>query len=257
MNWSESLEYLGLERKKYLILATGLLLGLLIGFVNPILGLIPVLSALAGPVYLAEARRSQLKSQIPDVAMEIANLWGILDIREILKRSKLEVLRKAEERISRGMPVVKALRQVENEEPAMRPLIDLLILGYQSGRDISPMLNRMADQYSMELAIRNEMMANMLIQRVTIFAASGIIVPFVIGSTQSLVSSLPPVSMNPEIERMAILGSQIYVGIYAVLAGVFLGWTTGKKLVSSLLFSSGILGLATIVYLASRGLLNF
>ncbi len=244
------IEYIGWEGKFWRYLGASAILAGLIGLVNIMLTPIPIIITLGVPVYLAEKKRMAIKRAIPEIAMSVSELWGVIPISNILERQENEEMKKTGKAIERGVPVVKALRDLERKVPELGPITSILISSYRGGYDASKLLYRLANQYSGEIIIQEETKANQLIESITIASSATVMVPFVIGSmvsmSRSLGASLLGNSVPVSIQRMAILGSSVYIGIFAIMAGLYLG-ITSNSIRKSVLYSGVILPIAIIV----------
>ena len=255
-SWDASIEYLGLENKKLEIIVGTVLLSTILFYMNPLTAIIPPIAAYGIPIYLADARRARIKRRIPDIAMEFSSLWDIIPIQEMLARSGDKSLSDAGKMIERGTPVPVALEIARKREPELGQIISILITGWRSGVDVSSMLSKLADQYSKQSSIVENMKASMMIEKATIISASALIVPFVIGSTESLASGIGNALIgNPlpvSVREMAVLGSKVYTGVYSLLSGLYLSMSSGKSWRSGFFYSAIILVIAILVLLASE-----
>ncbi len=190
--------------------------------------LLPVL-AIGIPMYLKEAKRRGRIARIPEIAMTISELWGLIPIHEILRRSGDEVLRAAGRLIEEGVSVKKALETAKKDAPELGELVDLILSGYKTGGQVSKMLAALAERQAAEIAINEEARVNQFIERATIAASATVVVPFVIGSMVSLTNSMAAASMlntAPDALRQnAILGSKAYILVFASISGFYLGLT--------------------------------
>ncbi len=254
-NWKKDLAYLGLEDKKNTILAGAILISLLLLLVNPILCLIPPIIAIGLPMYLAEVKRAKIRKSIPDLAMDISSLWGVLPLRDILKMSENQALREAGLMIERGASVKEALKSAVKKEPEIKPIADILLTCYKTGIDASKLLSSLAEEIASKTSIDEEMKASLTIEKMTLVGASGVIVPFVLGAMSSLTNSFyfPNIAemgittVSQETKQMAILGSQIYVILYALIVSFYLALSSGK-LKKAVLYSGVLVPLAFLIF---------
>ncbi len=248
--FKKDLEYTGLENKFVQYLGISVLTSILLWYTLPLFSPIPIILVIGFPVYLAEAKRARIRKSIPDIAMSVAELWGLMPISEILKRQENPELVKTGKAIESGVPVSKALLDLEKKVPELEPVVRIIKSSYRTGHNASKLLTKLAEQYSSEQIIREETRANQLIESVTIGSAASIMVPFIIGSMVSMSRQLSSGFLGsvPEgIQNMAILGSQGYIGIYAVIAGIYLGLSSGS-MKKGILYSGILLPIALSIY---------
>ncbi|GEM_PF-6974454 len=253
MNWLEDLEYSGFgERKLEFLLACLALSGL--GVFHPLLSLIGPAMLVGLPVFLAEMKRARLKKELPSIALEISTLWGILPMDEILIRVKNKELNKVGKAIKAGVPPIKAFEGTSRE---LDPIVKLLKNGYKTGGDISLAMRHLAEDLAEEEGIKEEINSSLSVEKLTMIGGT-IVIPFVLGITNSLARSLDYSGLSIigkgtiETSRMAFIGNSIYVIEYAIIAGLYLGLVEGN-MKKSLLYSTALALVSFFIYNIALG----
>lgn len=166
---------------------------------------------------------------------------------------------KACKEIENGASVEQALLHLKKrcKSRVMDRMADLLIMGYESGADLSRVFREAAEDLFETQFLLQERQAVLLIQKYTILLAGGLIVPIVLGLVSGLVRQLDFSSLalleiglkagqRKELLEAASLGTQLYLVEYAVLASFFVAnqegnWKKGV-LYSAILLPVGLTG---------------
>ena len=245
---------------KYVVI--GVLSGLALFPINPAISIIPILIAFLLPVYKSEIQKTRTKSQIPEIALDLSSLWGVLPLYKILKSQNNIHIQKFGVLLEKGTPLNKAIKIISRDAPELQPLLEIIQTCYKTGIDASKLLVNLADEYQTKMSLEDEMKTSTMIERVTILAASAVIVPVVIGAIISLSHnmnfssmSLLGVSQVPETTKeLALLGSKLYVGIYSIVSGVYLALSGRKSLKVGALYSLLLVIASTAVLQAATGI---
>ncbi len=250
MQWLEDLEYSGLARRKLeFILACLALTGL--GMVNPILAVLGPVMLVGLPMFLAESKRIKVKKELPEVALEISTLWGILPLDKILMKVKNEELNKIGRMMVSGVPPLRALKASSTD---VNPITRLLISAYSTGGDISIAMRHLAEDLAKEESLKSEMKSMLSIEKLTMMGGA-VLVPFILGITSSLAKSInisAITNSSSDLASFASTGNYVYIIEYAIIGGVYLGIVDGG-LKKSLVYSALLATIAFFVFQISLG----
>ncbi|MFH0714554.1 MAG: type II secretion system F family protein [Candidatus Diapherotrites archaeon] len=191
--------------------------------------------------FFEQQRVKKLQESTPDLLLLAALLprrSGFAHIVHYLSESCGEEWAKefeqAEKQLKAGESVEKSLKGISerNPDPVIERAIQLLVQGYQSGADLSEVFKEAADDILQTQGILRERQANMTVEKYTLLAAGGLIVPLVLGLLVGMVSGFPQdmgaelgVGLSAE-ARNALLNATltaipIYLFEYALLASYF------------------------------------
>lgn len=141
---------------------------------------------------------------------------------------------KALSEIQNGASVENALQNIKKrcQSPVIDRMIELLVAGYESGADLSAVFREVAEDLYQTKALFSERQAALLVEKVTVLVAGGLIVPVVLGlvwsmmnrfdfSTLSVLEIGLDAASRKTLWSAALLGTQAYLIEYALLASVF------------------------------------
>lgn len=228
---------------------------------------IPMLSIFMIPKYLSGKRTREIEYFLSDALYQASSLSSFASVEEILKSiaesgygSLSEEFEKAYREIQTGASFEDSLKNIveRNRSKLLEKCLGVLILGYQTGADISNALREIADDISQTFDIYRQRSVGMTVEKYTLLMAGGIIVPLLLGSMISLVqglnlSSLAGLgfglkeSLKNSILHNAVIGNQIYIGIYAIISSVFVAFQE-NKIENALTYSALILPSSLILF---------
>ena len=219
-----------------------LMAGVVVACLSPLIVLLTV------PDYLAQRRTRRIEDALPEALYRAASLSSFSTMESVIEelaREKTELGKEfasALRRIRTGMGFDDALRitRERNDSRLLSRSVELIIVGYDSGADISRALRSIADDASdMKSALR-EKAAAAFMEKATLLMGGGVIVPIILGAMVSLVnglngSSLAALGIGMDAASRAallsssILGNKIYILVYACMASTFVAQQEGMR----------------------------
>lgn len=188
-----------------------------------------------------------LSEAILEISVFVDNI-SLIKLIETVSEMDFPFLKKDFEfiniQIKNGEEVGSAIKKVQkmNNSKELSRFFDILLQGYYSGGKLSKLLNEFAEEMLQNRAIIRERQAVMLVTKYTLLLASILIVPIILGLIITLVSGFNLSMGNSEFfeiglsgkEReelfsLAVLGVQIYIIEYALIASFFLAIQEGNK----------------------------
>ena len=196
-----------------------------------------------------EKRKLQKESLLPDLLLEASVFCDETSFINTIRRLSMQEFpllskdfQRAFNEISSGAGVEETLERMRkmNQSRAFSSVLSLLLQGYHSGAGMSDMFKEAAENLLEMQAVLRERGAVMLINKYTLILAAGLIVPAILGLIVGLVSgmsfdSIGEMSIGMEVgERvrmleLASLGTNIYLGEYAIISAFFLAIQEGNK----------------------------
>ena len=217
--------------------------------------------------YKREKRNKEIECYLAEALYRASSLSSYTSFENILKAigesgygALSEEFRKAHTEVRGGESMDTALERIakRNESRILKRTIDILVNGYRTGMDLSEALKETAEDAEKILEIERENNASMIVEKYTILFAGGVIVPLILGTMIALVSGLDLSSLsefgvqaNDGVLQNAILGNQVYVVIYSIIASLFIAFQENKK-ENSVLYMALLLPLAIVLFNAAR-----
>lgn len=203
--------------------------------------------ALSLPDFLARQRSSAIDRALPDALYNASSVAGFSAFEEVLEAlsrgsgplaAEFAAVRNG---VSLGRSPPDALHAAgrRNDSRSFRRVCGLLAAGYAMGADMAAALREAADDISETASAVRERAAGLAIEKWTLLLAGGVVVPFTLGMMVSLTSSLDlgalsdfgvglDVGQKAELHSAAVLGNEIYLAAYSLLAAVFVAHLEGK-----------------------------
>ena len=164
--------------------------------------------------------------------------------------------------IRAGYSVREALGEMKKRNPSvlLRRACDLLLKAYRSGGDAGGMFKEIAeDIYSLHEIVR-ESAAALSLQKYTLLIGGAVLVPIVLGLLFNITSSLQQgfseelLSMpsNPQLFQAVLWANQLYLVVFALVAGVFISRLEGKP-GKAIVYFAAMAPLALILFNLVRG----
>ncbi|MBI5159751.1 type II secretion system F family protein [Candidatus Micrarchaeota archaeon] len=197
--------------------------------------------------YKVEQRNAELERFLPDALFQASSLQkgiGIEKTIQSIAKSQYGALSKeftyAHNQTQAGASPQKTLLQIaeRNNSLLLERSMELLARGYSTGADMQHALKETADDIFTIFSIVRERAASLAIQKYTLLLGGGIIVPIILGTTFTLVSSLDYTALEmmtntPAAEKTAFLettktATQAYLATFAALAAVFIAQQEGS-----------------------------
>lgn len=180
-------------------------------------------------------RSAALERELPDALAHASALShftppeGIVDALSEGYGPLSQEFRKAGRWLRKGLPLGEALRRTgeESGSPLVRQAMRLLADGLASGADVSVALKLSAEHARALQRVRAERGSITMVEKYTLLLAGGIIVPLILGTMSHVVGGLDIAGFGAgqaeDVAANAVLGSQVYLVEYALIAAVFAG----------------------------------
>lgn len=228
---------------------------------------IPFLAIFMVPKYFSNKKTREIEYFLSDALYQASSLSSFASVEEILKSIAdsgygplSEEFEKAYWEIQTGASFEDSLKSMikRNRSELLEKCLRVLILGYETGANISDALKEIAEDISQTFDLYRQRSASMTVEKYTLLMAGGIMVPLILGSMISLVQGLNlsalsglgfglKESLKNSILNNAVLGNQIYIGIYAIMSSVFVAFQE-NKIENALVYSAIILPLSLILF---------
>jgi hypothetical protein len=223
-------------------------------------------------LYLFEHRTQQKEALIPDALLQAALFpenTDIVSIMRYLSRAEYGLL--SEEfaqtcsEIEKGTPVHTALENMKerNNSKIIDRACSLLLHGYESGTAMHALFQEAADDLLETNALIRERGAALTIEKYTLLFAGGLIVPSILGLIVGMVNGFAfiggsdldfglPIETRKELLAAALLGNQVYIVEYALIAAFFLAHQEGDRK-KVLVYAGFLLPASLMAYTLARG----
>lgn len=195
--------------------------------------------------YIEERKKTEIEKYIVEALYQASSLAGYTSFENVIKalaESNYGALSKEFSRvynaIRAGESVDVSLEQLmrRNNSTIFKRAISILLNGYKTGIDLPGALREVAEDAEKTLALERENRASATITKYTILLAGGVIVPIILGNMISLVSALDFSELssfdigthNNKLLENAVLGNQIYVALYSVIASFFVAYQENR-----------------------------
>jgi archaellum biogenesis protein FlaJ (TadC family) len=222
--------------------------------------------------YLEEKKTREIESFIPSALLQLSSFPRKTPLEKMVSSlAKAEFgelskeFSKAQKAIARGASVKQALNAVaeRNSSLLLSRIIRLLLELHESGAEFSNSFKKISEDVFSIQAIERERSSSFSLQKYTILVAGGVLAPLVLGLVVGMVSSLnfsttgfgEFLKQGPEAENLAsstILASQIYLVIFAFLAGSFVAMQEGKEK-KAVIYYGLLIPLSLLVFNAAKG----
>jgi flagellar protein FlaJ len=139
-----------------------------------------------------------------------------------------EGFEKASKAIKRGSTLGEALGLMAHDSPShvVRQALSLLAEGLESGADVGAALKKTAEHARAIQRVQAERKAIIAVEKHTLLLAGGLLVPLLLGTMSKVVGGMGLGSSA--VAEAAVLGSQVYLVEYAVIASGFAGMLEGN-----------------------------
>ncbi len=191
-----------------------------------------------------EQRTRKIEQQVPDSLILFASLpihTPFEQAIEILSNSSQEPIRSEWVRVHRHIQksgnVIKALEKFGEgmNSSIISRCMHLFERGYESGASIHGAAASLAHDLLVHQAHFQERSATLLVEKYTLLLAGGILVPVLLGVLVGVVEKLPfhllteNAATHQALFSAALISIRGYLGIYAALAGIFVGMQENRK----------------------------
>lgn len=197
--------------------------------------LLPLAAVYAVPLYFWESKQKAIEEELPQALYRAASnpFIPLEELVEDLAEGSSPLAKefsRAARQVKNHVPVDQALENMAkaSDSQLLKRALGLLLQGYRTGADMSDALRETAEEISGVAEVLREQAAATTIEKYTLLLAGGVIVPLVLGALISMVSSLDftglselGFSSTEGVFENALLGTQLYIVEYAVLASLF------------------------------------
>jgi len=198
--------------------------------------------------FLFENRKRKIEDSMPELLLQLSlfpNQTPLTQIMNYISKNKISLIARdfeiALNEIEKGLDIKKALISIKekNKSLIIDKVIELMILNHESGRDFSDIYKEMAENLLSMQELLRERNASLLIEKYTLLIAGSLLVPLVLGLISGLTSKLDFSGLeeigfqassvaSKAIQENALLGNQIYLIEYSLIAGFFVALIEGK-----------------------------
>ncbi len=159
--------------------------------------------------------------------------------------------------IKKGYSVQKSLQEIctRNKSKLLERVINLLIVGYKSGKDMHFVFNKIS-QYILHIQeLERERYSSLAIQKYTLLISAAILVPLILGWIQSIIvgfdfssfQTIGVVSIDPNLQIYAKYATYIYLCELSVISSYFVALIDGNTK-KSLIYLLIILPIALLIF---------
>ncbi|MFH0955214.1 MAG: type II secretion system F family protein [Candidatus Micrarchaeota archaeon] len=198
--------------------------------------------------YRFEQRKREKESQSADVLLAASSLPTGAKAEELLLLASSDdfgLLGKefetARRELDAGVSLEDSLIHVKQRcgSVSIGRMVDLLVVGVQSGADLSLVFRETAEDLLETQGLLEERQAALVIEKYTILVAGGIVVPLILGLVFGLVQKMDfellsnleiglTSQTRKELLQFSNWGTLAYLAEYGVLAGIFVGLQEGN-----------------------------
>ncbi|MBN3037557.1 MAG: type II secretion system F family protein [Candidatus Diapherotrites archaeon] len=213
--------------------------------------------------FFEAGRIRRMEGELPDVLYHASSLCSASLHDVVFALGSLDGVLGGEfaaagRRLRAGASVEEALSPLRLS-PLLSRVVDVLVVASSTGADVSQVLRDMADHAGREFEVRRERAAITTLEKATLLFAGGCVVPLMLGSLMPVVSGMDSggslLSVVSESSRVALLenalvGLQLYLVEYAVIASVFVAFQEGA-LERALLYAAVLVPLSMFLFHAA------
>lgn len=216
-------------------------------------------------LYNEEQRQLRIETELSDFLLQASLFPRNSDITSILstlaKQNKGLLSKEFEiclDQIRKGYSVELSLNGIinRNKNKLLQRAMYLLLIGYNSGKDLSDVFNKMSKEIIALQDVSREKTSAISIQKYTLFISSGVLVPLVLKWVSNIVASID-ISNLDSLELFAVdktvavfagYAINIYLFEFALISSIFIAIADGnwKKFV---LYAIFLIPLAYLVFI--------
>ncbi|GEM_PF-4805916 len=229
--------------------------------------LIPMALFFVVPGYFVAKRKSEIEYYLTDALFQASSLSEFMGLDEVVKSlSESNYGALSEEfaivyrQIKAGAPFESAIKHMikRNNSRILERTMNLILMGYSTGADISQSLKEVAEDLSKTYDSYRQRAASLTVEKYTLLASASFIVPALIGLMISLVngfdlSNLQELGLGlandqkSAILNNSMLGNQIYIILYSFIASIFIALQE-NRIEKSLIYITIITPLSYLVF---------
>ena len=220
----------------YALVPVVLLLGVL-GI--PELGLVAVISVLFSRNITQIRKESRIREQFPEFLLQLSSYIKYLPLEKALERIGVETplkekVREFRSKLETTKNITEAVKVFASSRDQLISLSGrVLEITYKTGKEMSYILQSLGKEMIKENIRKRDAEIGLLIERYTLLIGGGLLVPGILGISFSFSSTLnidfPEIGMtqNSSLTQAILLANRIYLTVYSIIVGSFLG--SGKN----------------------------
>lgn len=230
------------------------------------LTLLPPLLSYFYPRYEDRKRIREMEKEIVPCLYHASSVASFKPTEKVLKtishghRELSKEFKKAHREIETGSSVKKALKRMKErvDSDLVKRTVEVLVTGHESGADLSKALEETAEEAAQLYKVKRKREVASTVEKYTLLLAGGVIVPLLLGSLISVIGSLNFTGLSSmeiglsqgvkeAIRRNSVLGNQLYIGVYSVLASFFVAYQE-KKIERGLVYMAILLPVSILLF---------
>lgn len=232
-----------------------------------VLSFLPLVAAYVVPSYFWMARQRQLEAELAQ-ALHRAASNSFLPAEALLAElaagdgALAKEFRKASMQVKNGIPVDDALEAMAgaNDSRMLAMALGLLVQCYRTGADMAGAFRETADEISGIASVMRQQAISTTVEKYTLLLAGGVIVPLVLGALVAMVGSLSFSGLSElgfgavdqgALLANALLGSEVYIAEYAVIASVFVAYQE-SSLEKAVVYIAVLVPLSLALFMLAR-----
>ncbi len=185
-------------------------------------------------------KKKKIEKELPSTLFEAASLSSFMTLEQVihsLSQGSGELaleFKKVSNQIKHGITAEKALKSMkkDSKSPVLERAVNTMLKAHEAGGNPSKMLKETAEDINETAEAIQEKSTNTAIEKYTLLLAGGGLVPMILGCLTRLVQELKlgklgslgmgmKESVRQAVTQNAVLGTQIYLIEYALIASVF------------------------------------
>jgi pilus assembly protein TadC len=222
--------------------------------------------------YKSRKRTREMEEALPAALYQMASLSSFSPIEEAVRSvaesrhgALSEEFAAACNEMRTGSSFENAIGGVvsRNDSWLLRRALETILVGYETGADTAELLKSTAEDIEKTHDLHRQRAAAMAVEKYTLLLAGAVIVPLVLGIMISLVSGMSlnfPSELSGADEGVrklvlsnAVLGNQLYIAVYSVMASFFIALQENKK-EKAAVYAAVLLPVSLLVFSAARSI---
>lgn len=238
--------------------------------ITPLLTIIPTLSVPTALIfyihYKNEKRQEEIEQELPDYLRQLSSLIKIglglesafNELTKTINNALNDEIKRALLETSFGRPFDEALMEVANKNNSnnLKHTFQLIIHGWDSGGNLSEILESMANDLTDSIMLKKERKAGVMMSVMFLIISSVIATPFALGMIKLYTEFISSTGRTNPLAEVIPISSIGYVIIQAILVCILIGivmYSDSKKGIKYMII---ILPLSIIVYYFSQLILG-
>jgi len=188
-------------------------------------------------IYFKAVRKAKFEEELAEALFTAASLSSLMPFEEVVGQLGkgngvlAREFKMASNQLAAGVGVKESLEGIKERvgSELCDRAVDLLVKAYETGGGAQHALREAAEDINSTIGLIKEHSARVTLEKMTMLLAGGVVVPLTLGALVSLVGSLGSFDMGfgsadkGLIVANAVLGNQIYIVEYALIASFFVG----------------------------------